>query len=40
VSDVVLTGQVTEQCIHYSALDAYVRQYSICVPSDAVAPRA
>jgi nicotinamidase-related amidase len=40
VTDVVLTGQVTEQCIHYSALDAYVRHYSICVPSDAVAPRA
>jgi nicotinamidase-related amidase len=38
VTDVVLTGQVTEQCILYSALDAYVRHYSICVPSDAVAP--
>jgi nicotinamidase-related amidase len=34
---VILTGQVTEQCILYSALDAYVRHYSVCVPSDAVA---
>jgi nicotinamidase-related amidase len=38
VTEVILTGQVTEQCILYSALDAYVRHYSICVPSDAVAP--
>ncbi len=35
---VVLTGQVTEQCILYTALDAYVRHFSIVVPSDAVAP--
>jgi nicotinamidase-related amidase len=35
---VVLTGQVTEQCILYSALDAYVRHFAICVPYDAVAP--
>lgn len=34
---VVLTGQVTEQCILYSALDAYVRHYPVVVPSDAVA---
>lgn len=34
---VVLTGQVTEQCILYSALDAYVRHYSVVVPHDAVA---
>ncbi len=34
---VILTGQVTEQCILYSALDAYVRHYPVVVPSDAVA---
>lgn len=33
----MLIGQVTEQCILYSALDAYVRHYEIVVPSDAVA---
>ncbi len=38
VTEVILTGQVTEQCILYTALDAYVRHYSVCVPSDAVAP--
>jgi nicotinamidase-related amidase len=35
---VILTGQVTEQCILYSALDAYVRHYEVCVVRDAVAP--
>ncbi len=35
---VILTGQVTEQCILYSALDAYVRHYDVCVVRDAVAP--
>jgi nicotinamidase-related amidase len=34
---VVLTGQVTEQCILYSALDAYVRHFRVAVPRDAVA---
>ena len=34
---VVLTGQVTEQCILYSALDAYVRHVKVAVPTDAVA---
>lgn len=34
---VVLTGQVTEQCILYSALDAYVRHYPVVVPRDTVA---
>jgi nicotinamidase-related amidase len=34
---VILTGQVTEQCILYSALDAYVRHYHVCVVRDAVA---
>jgi nicotinamidase-related amidase len=33
----ILTGQVTEQCILYTALDAYVRHFEIVVPSDAVA---
>jgi nicotinamidase-related amidase len=33
----VLTGQVTEQCILYSALDAYVRHFDVAVPPDAVA---
>lgn len=37
VKRVVLTGQVTEQCILYTALDAYVRHYSVTVPADAVA---
>jgi nicotinamidase-related amidase len=37
VHRVILTGQVTEQCILYSALDAYVRHFSIVVPPDAVA---
>ncbi len=34
---VVLTGQVTEQCILYSALDAYIRHFEVVVPCDAVA---
>ncbi|MFD0689276.1 cysteine hydrolase family protein [Actinomadura fibrosa] len=34
---VILTGQVTEQCILYSALDAYVRHFQLVVPRDAVA---
>ncbi|MCT7660431.1 cysteine hydrolase family protein [Mycobacterium deserti] len=33
----ILTGQVTEQCILYTALDAYVRHFEVVVPSDAVA---
>jgi nicotinamidase-related amidase len=33
----ILTGQVTEQCILYSALDAYVRHFDVVVPPDAVA---
>jgi nicotinamidase-related amidase len=37
VEKVILTGQVTEQCILYSALDAYVRHFAICVPRDGVA---
>jgi nicotinamidase-related amidase len=34
---VILTGQVTEQCILYSALDAYVRHFQVVVSTDAVA---
>jgi nicotinamidase-related amidase len=37
VQRIVLTGQVTEQCILYSALDAYIRGYDVTVPPDAVA---
>jgi nicotinamidase-related amidase len=37
VGRIVLTGQVTEQCIVYSALDAYVRHIPAIVPTDAVA---
>ncbi|OJZ66292.1 isochorismatase [Mycobacterium paraffinicum] len=33
----VLTGQVTEQCILYTALDAYVRHFQVVIPTDAVA---
>ena len=33
----VLAGQVTEQCILYTALDAYVRHYEVAVVRDAVA---
>jgi nicotinamidase-related amidase len=36
-SRIVLCGQVTEQCILYSALDAYVRHLDVAVPPDAVA---
>jgi nicotinamidase-related amidase len=37
VERLILTGQVTEQCILYSALDAYIRGYELVVPPDAVA---
>jgi nicotinamidase-related amidase len=37
IDRLVLVGQVTEQCILYSALDAYVRDLEVAVPSDAVA---
>ena len=33
----VLTGQVTEQCILYTALDAYIRHFQVVVPPDGVA---
>jgi nicotinamidase-related amidase len=37
IDRVVLTGQVTEQCVLYSALDAYIRHLDVVVPRDAVA---
>ncbi|HVE68047.1 MAG TPA: isochorismatase family cysteine hydrolase [Solirubrobacteraceae bacterium] len=37
VGRIVLTGQVTEQCILYSALDAYIRHLEVVVATDAVA---
>jgi nicotinamidase-related amidase len=37
VGHIVLTGQVTEQCILYSALDAYVRHLEVTIPTDGVA---
>ncbi len=37
IERLVLCGQVTEQCILYTALDAYVRHYEVVVASDAVA---
>lgn len=33
----ILTGQVTEQCILYSALDAYLRHFPVVLPTDAIA---
>ncbi len=37
IETIVLAGQVTEQCVLYSALDAYVREFSVRVAVDAVA---
>jgi nicotinamidase-related amidase len=37
VERLVITGQVTEQCVFYSALDAYLRGYEVVIPTDAVA---
>jgi nicotinamidase-related amidase len=37
VEKLILVGQVTEQCILYSALDAYIRHMEVVVPRDAVA---
>src|SRR4051794_16976359 len=34
VQRLVLVGQVTEQCILYSALDAYIRHFHVVVPPD------
>ena len=37
IKRVVLVGQATEQCILYSALDAYIRHFEVAIPRDAVA---
>lgn len=37
IGRLIMVGQVTEQCILYSALDAYIRHFQIIVPRDAVA---
>ena len=37
VQRIVMCGQVTEQCILYSALDAVLRGYDVEIPRDAVA---
>jgi nicotinamidase-related amidase len=37
IDRVVFAGQVTEQCILYSALDAYIRHLQVVIPRDAVA---
>jgi nicotinamidase-related amidase len=34
---IVLTGQVTEQCVLYTALDGYIRHLDVVVPTDTVA---
>ena len=34
---IILAGQVTEQCILYSALDAYLRHFEVIVARDCVA---
>jgi nicotinamidase-related amidase len=37
IERIVLLGQVTEQCILYSALDGYIRHFDVAVPVDATA---
>jgi nicotinamidase-related amidase len=37
VQEVVICGQVTEQCVLYTALDAYVRDYEVTIVRDGVA---
>ncbi|MFI2645523.1 cysteine hydrolase family protein [Streptomyces sp. NPDC018610] len=37
VQELVLCGQVTEQCVLYSALDAHIRHFDVVIPKDAVA---
>jgi nicotinamidase-related amidase len=37
IDRLILAGQVTEQCILYSALDAYVRRFELAVVRDCVA---
>ena len=38
VETVVLAGQVTEQCILYTALDAYIRGFQLRIARDCVIP--
>jgi nicotinamidase-related amidase len=38
VERITLIGQVTEQCILYSALDGYVRHFEVSVAPEALAP--
>ncbi|MEV5969604.1 isochorismatase family cysteine hydrolase [Streptomyces sp. NPDC051921] len=37
ITRLVLVGQVTEQCVLYSALDAHIRHLDVVVPTNAVA---
>jgi nicotinamidase-related amidase len=37
IDRLVIAGQVTEQCVLYSALDAYIRHLDVSIPSDGVA---
>jgi nicotinamidase-related amidase len=37
IDHLVIAGQVTEQCVLYSALDAYIRHLDVSIPSDGVA---
>jgi nicotinamidase-related amidase len=37
IERLILAGQVTEQCILYSAAEAYFRDFEVVVPRDAVA---
>lgn len=35
---VIIAGQVTEQCVIYSALDAYIRGFDVSIVTDACVP--
>ncbi|MFJ7905243.1 isochorismatase family cysteine hydrolase [Streptomyces sp. NPDC096198] len=37
IERLVLCGQVTEQCVLYSALDAHIRHFEVIVPPDGLA---
>jgi nicotinamidase-related amidase len=37
IDEIVMTGQATEQCVLYSALDAHIRHIPVIVPREAVA---
>lgn len=32
----ILTGSTAQQCILFTAIDAYVRDYELCIPSDCI----